>query len=265
MTIRSWSRDMAEVAAGGTGWINIVPVVEEDHQPPAPGPFAFLGGSTHQVPTVTWMPGKVLPDGTTRPTTVGVQHAAGTHLAWKLGDLGLTLPDGWRITQDHPRRGLVATVPPGAARARSWTGCCNWPLRSAPSPPPDDGRPRFTPVYPRLGSGGDLATARRVESGNPRVDEPGDHRWYESARTDWTRIRTVNGSARHTVQEFLLHLDADAGGVGPHPMNCPVDPIGSRSGTRPSWGAIHATRHGPPHGGGRHQARHAQDGHGDEG
>ena len=118
---------MTEVAAGGTGWINVVPLIEENHQPPAPGPFAFLGGSTHQVPTVTWMPGKHLPDGTTRPTTVGVQHAAGAHLAWKLGDFGLTLPEGWRITQDHPRRGLVATVPPGAAPG----AVMDWLLRLA--------------------------------------------------------------------------------------------------------------------------------------
>ena len=105
---------MAEVEATGTGWINVVPVIEEEHEPPPPGPFAFLGGSTHQVPTVTWVPGKHLPDGTTKPTTVGLQHAAGPHLAWKLRDLGLPLPDGWRITQDHPRRGLVALVPSGA-------------------------------------------------------------------------------------------------------------------------------------------------------
>jgi len=105
---------MVEVAVTGTGWINVDPIIEEEHEPPAPGPFAFLGGSTHYVPTATWMPGKHLPDGTTRPTTVGLEHAAGPHLTWKLGDLGLPLPERWRITQDHPRRGLVALVPADA-------------------------------------------------------------------------------------------------------------------------------------------------------
>ena len=118
---------MAEVEAAGTGWINVVPVIEEEHEPPPPGPFAFLGGSTHQVPTVTWLPGKHLPDGTTKPTTVGLQHAAGPHLAWKLRDLGLPLPDGWRITQDHPRRGLVALVPSGAVNRE----VMDWLLRLA--------------------------------------------------------------------------------------------------------------------------------------
>ena len=41
---------MATVQAGGTGWINIQPIIEEENEPPEPGPFAFLGGSTHKVP-----------------------------------------------------------------------------------------------------------------------------------------------------------------------------------------------------------------------
>jgi hypothetical protein len=102
---------MDRLAASGTGWINVGPVIDEEHQPPPLGPFSFLGGSTHQVPMATWLPGRHLADGTTRPTTVGLQHAAGPHLARKLGDLGSPLPPGWRITQDHPRRGLVALVP----------------------------------------------------------------------------------------------------------------------------------------------------------
>jgi hypothetical protein len=57
------------------------------------------------------MPGRRASNGTVKPTTVGLQHAAGTHLAWKLRDIGMPLPAGWRVTQDHPRRGLVAQVP----------------------------------------------------------------------------------------------------------------------------------------------------------
>ncbi len=105
---------LATVKAGGTGWINIEPIIEEENEPPQPGPFAFLGGSTHKVPNITWMPAKPASDGTGRPTTVGIQHAAGPRLAWKLRDLGLPVPEGWRITQDHPRRGLVAQVPADA-------------------------------------------------------------------------------------------------------------------------------------------------------
>ena len=61
---------MAMVQAGGTGWINIEPVIDEEHQPDAPGPFSFLGGSTHLVPVVTWIPGARRAGRTTRPLSL---------------------------------------------------------------------------------------------------------------------------------------------------------------------------------------------------
>ena len=105
---------MAMVQAGGTGWINIVPVVDEEHLPPEPGPFAFLGGSTHKIPVITWMPGRQASGRPARPTTVGLQHASGPRVAWRLRDLGHPVPEGWKVTQDHPRHGLVAEVPVAA-------------------------------------------------------------------------------------------------------------------------------------------------------
>ncbi len=108
---------MATVQAGGTGWINLEPVIDEEYRPAEPGPFAFLGGSTHLVPTVTWMPGRRQSGQPPRPTTVGLQHASGPRVAWRLRDLGRPVPEGWRVTQDHPRRGLVAEVPADADNA----------------------------------------------------------------------------------------------------------------------------------------------------
>jgi len=105
---------MGTLSGLGTGWINIEPVIDEEYEPAPPGPFAFLGGSTHTVTTATWRPGRIQADGSAKPTTIGLQHAAGTHVARRLRELGLPLPAGWRITQDHPRRGLVVSVPPDA-------------------------------------------------------------------------------------------------------------------------------------------------------
>ncbi len=105
---------MSQLAARGAGWINVEPIIEEEYEPAPPGPFAFLGGSTHKVTTATWVPGRHQPGGAAKPTTVGLQHAAGPHVARSLRQLGVPLPDGWRITQDHPRRGLVAVVPSGS-------------------------------------------------------------------------------------------------------------------------------------------------------
>lgn len=117
---------MAALSATRTGWINMEPVIDDEHEPPAPGPFAFLGGSTHKVPTITWMPGKLV-NGTAKPTTVGLLHAVGPRIAWKLRDVGMPLPEGWRITQDHPRRGLVAMVPSDADDATA----IDWLLQAA--------------------------------------------------------------------------------------------------------------------------------------
>jgi len=120
---------MSMVQAGGTGWINIEPVIDDQHLPAEPGPFAFLGGSTHQVPVITWMPGRRQGDRQIKPTTVGLQHASGPHVAWRLRDLGQPVPVGWKITQDHPRRGLVAEVPADADNG----AVVGWLLRAATS------------------------------------------------------------------------------------------------------------------------------------
>jgi hypothetical protein len=102
---------MAAIQASGSGWINFEPVIEAVHEPPEPGPFAFLGGSTHKVPVITWMPAKHHESKAPKSTTVGLQHASGPRVAGRLRDLGFPFPEGWRVTQDHPRRGLVVEVP----------------------------------------------------------------------------------------------------------------------------------------------------------
>ncbi|MBV8463939.1 MAG: hypothetical protein JO368_11625 [Acidimicrobiales bacterium] len=114
----------------GEGWINLEPIVDEEHQPMQAGPFAFLAGPSHDIPTVTWMPGRHQPGGETKPTTVGLQHAAGPRVARTLAASGLPLPEQWRVTQDHPRRGLVASVPAAVADPRS---VLEWLLRAAAS------------------------------------------------------------------------------------------------------------------------------------
>ena len=104
---------MQTVAVSGSGWINLRPVVDPEDEPEPPGLFAIFGGSPHKVPLATWMPGRAREEADPPETTVGLQHAAGPRVARRLAEAGLPLPDGWRVTQDHPRRGLVAKVPPG--------------------------------------------------------------------------------------------------------------------------------------------------------
>ena len=101
---------LAEIKASGTGWVNLRPVIDREDEPPPPGPLAIFGGSPHKVPLATWAPGTRAPNGTVRPTAVGLQHSSGPRVVARLRGLGLPLPEGWRVTQDHPRRGLVARL-----------------------------------------------------------------------------------------------------------------------------------------------------------
>lgn len=118
---------MAAIRTASSGWVNVRPVVEPEDIPPPPGLFSIFGGSIHKVPTGTWMPGKVERSGSEGETRIGLQHSSGPHVVARLRELGLALPDGWRVVQDHPRRGLVAKVPADADDA----AMLRWLVRAA--------------------------------------------------------------------------------------------------------------------------------------
>ena len=98
---------MDQLGKDANGWLNLKPALEEDEPPPPPSLFGFLTAKGPEVPLCTWVPGQ--------PEQVGIQHPAGRKGAEVLRNLGVPVPDGWRVTQDHSRRGLVAVVPEGTA------------------------------------------------------------------------------------------------------------------------------------------------------
>jgi hypothetical protein len=91
--------DLAPVVAAlrpGT-WVNLRPEVELADDRTSSGFFAVFGGRGPAVPLCTWIPAE---------RAAGIQHNAGPKLARRVD-----IPTGWRVTQDHPRRGLVVEVP----------------------------------------------------------------------------------------------------------------------------------------------------------
>jgi hypothetical protein len=97
---------MEQLAQTKKGWINLSPALDEDEEPPPrSSTFGLFSGRGPDVPLCTWVPGP--------PVQVGIQHGAGTKAAEALRNLGRPVPDGWRVTQDHSRRGLVVLVPGG--------------------------------------------------------------------------------------------------------------------------------------------------------
>ena len=106
---------MDELTAAHDGWVNLHPQVRpEDEPPPRTGlTTLLLAGPVHDIPVCTWVAGKVARQGV-QPDSVGIQHAAGARVLRRLATAGLDLPDGWKLVQDHPRRGLVVAPPAGA-------------------------------------------------------------------------------------------------------------------------------------------------------
>jgi hypothetical protein len=104
---------MQELARDHAGWVNFSPVLPEGVEAPRQGLLRFVGARGPEALMATWVPGERRKDGY-GPVTVGVQHAAGRRLVMGKGAIGLPVPDGWRVVQDHPTRGLVAQVPDDA-------------------------------------------------------------------------------------------------------------------------------------------------------
>jgi hypothetical protein len=104
------------------GWVNLRPALDpEDESPPSTGIAALFGSPIHEVPVCTWVTGKLQRNGV-EPDSLGIQHAAGTRAFAQLRSCNVTVPNGWRRVQDHPRRGLVLLAPAGTEHSEelSW-------------------------------------------------------------------------------------------------------------------------------------------------
>ncbi len=109
-------RAMDELSEAHDGWINLHPGVRPEDEPAPQGGLStmLLAGAVHDVPVCTWVAGAVTRQGL-QPDSVGVQRAAGTRVRSRITAAGVPVPEGWRLAQDHPRRGLVVNPPAGEA------------------------------------------------------------------------------------------------------------------------------------------------------
>lgn len=103
---------MAALDGAGDGWINVLPGVPEEEVEEAPRTaFTALFGAPQPPATMgTWVPGRP-----GQGPSVGISHPRGRSAARQLAELGVPVPEGWRVRQDHPRRGLVVVASPGVA------------------------------------------------------------------------------------------------------------------------------------------------------
>lgn len=104
---------MGRLATAGDGWINLLPGVDDAdaREPEVRSPFSLLFGQAQAPVTMsTWLPAKLRSAGAGE-MTLGLMHPRGRHAVAQLRDAGVPLPDGWRVRQDHARRGLIVVVP----------------------------------------------------------------------------------------------------------------------------------------------------------
>jgi hypothetical protein len=107
---------MDELAAAHDGWINLLPGIPDADVTEAPRQSALaglFGGRQPDVTMATFMPPPAGHRGHAGET-LGLLHPIGKRAMPLLREAGLELPDGWRVRQDHVRRGLVLEVPSGA-------------------------------------------------------------------------------------------------------------------------------------------------------
>ncbi len=103
---------MGQRATAGSGWINFLPEVEPDAEIPSSGGLmSFFSARGPAIPLATWSAGEPTKRGQGR-SSLGLQHSSGPRALAQLAELQIALPAGWIKVQDHPRRGLVGTVPP---------------------------------------------------------------------------------------------------------------------------------------------------------
>jgi hypothetical protein len=124
---------MVAMAAASDGWLNLTPGLATDEAPPERTAFAqLLGSRGPTVPLATWTPARKR-----EPATAGIEHGEGPKAAATLGRLGAPVPPGWKVLQDHPKRGLVvamadATTAPVLDDVLTWLmraagALCAWP------------------------------------------------------------------------------------------------------------------------------------------
>lgn len=117
---------MVALAAAGRGWVNLSPGLDLDAAPP---PRSTLGrmfsGRGPTVPLATWAPAQ-----DRDPSTAGIEHGEGPGAAALLAEARTPVPDGWRVLQDHPKRGFVVAIP-AATTTEELDTVLRWLLRAA--------------------------------------------------------------------------------------------------------------------------------------
>jgi hypothetical protein len=137
---------MRRLAADRDGWINFHPGVDDDSELPTVsiGLIGWLSARGPSVPEATWVPGEAKRKGVQRDS-IGIQHPTGPKAKSTLADRGISIPEGWAVRADHPRRGLVLELPDGTDP----DAIVDWLIRATTALSPKPLPPRWVGVVYR--------------------------------------------------------------------------------------------------------------------
>lgn len=101
---------MDRLVDAGDGWVNLVPVADgHDERPTSLRFMTLLSGGGSGTTMITWVPGR--PDRRAAGQSLGISHVTGRRAVATLAAAEVSLPETWRIEQDHPKRGLIVRPP----------------------------------------------------------------------------------------------------------------------------------------------------------
>ena len=102
---------LAGLVDEGGGWLNLFPEVSEgdvDRVTPSAVGLLFRAAGPPIPQATVIAPTRGRRGG--KPGEVGLTHGVGTKVLPGLATAGIGLPDGWRMVQDHVRRGVVVRI-----------------------------------------------------------------------------------------------------------------------------------------------------------
>ena len=91
-------------------WVNIEPAVEEDQVHSGSVFWKMFSSRGPVIPKFTWVPSyekkqQIL------PAQIGITHPVGTKAVQRLREFEVRIPSEWIVEQDHPKRGIVLSLP----------------------------------------------------------------------------------------------------------------------------------------------------------
>ena len=104
--------ESAAVRGDGKTWLNLRPWVEQENLPNNSLLIKMFSAKGPEIPLGTWIPASPRAK-KPEPARVGLSHSGGRNAASQLVELGVVLPGGWNMLQDHTKRGLIFEVADG--------------------------------------------------------------------------------------------------------------------------------------------------------